>query len=81
MLEAGGWRLGHDISSCIFPFFPFCVSPPVRFGQMAESWQEEFDDEKANLKKFILKRKPHVIVLAADAASGRDTKQVQTLGQ
>ena len=44
---------------------------------MAESWQEEFDEEKATLKKFILKRKPHVIVCAADATSGRDTRTVR----
>ena len=43
---------------------------------MADSWQEEFDEEKTKLKKFIMQKKPHVIVLAADAASGRDTRQV-----
>ena len=46
---------------------------------MAESWQEEFDDEKAKLKKFILQKKPHVIVCAADATSGRDTKVVRLI--
>ena len=44
---------------------------------MADSWQEEFDEEKTKLKKFIMQKKPHVIVLAADAASGRDTRQVR----